>query len=83
MRLPASVAKPWTRVQSSCAATEAVSSSAISTDGPSISLQQLARPARAVPQVHAQAAGDVGDVVLALAQVRVLHRREELRTSSS
>ena len=40
--------------------------------------QQLARPARAVPQVHAQAAGDVGDVVLALAQVRILHRREEL-----
>ena len=33
MRLSASVAKPRTRVQSSCAASEAVSSSAISTDG--------------------------------------------------
>ena len=38
--------------------------------------KQLARPARAVAQVHAQAAGDVGNVVLSLAQVRVLHGRE-------
>ena len=77
MRLPASTAKPWMRVQSSCAASDAVSSSAMRIEGPSSSLQQVARAARAVPQVHPQPAGDVGDVVLALAQVRVLDARED------
>ncbi len=74
VRLPASVAKPSTRDQSSCAASDAVSSSAMSTAGPSISLQQVGgpRPGAAVPQVHAHPAGDVGDVALALAQVRIL-----------
>ena len=40
--------------------------------------QQIARAARAVPQVHAQPAGDVGDVVLALAQVLVLDAGEDV-----
>ena len=44
VRLPASVANACTRVQSSCAATEAVSSSAISTDGPSIWLSSSFGP---------------------------------------
>ena len=39
--------------------------------------QQLARPAGAVPQVQAQPPGDVGDVVLTLAQVLVLDARED------
>ena len=43
VRLPASVAKPRMRVQSSCATTDGVSSSAISTHGVSRSCEQVAR----------------------------------------
>ena len=60
------------RVQSSCATTDGVSSSAMSTHGVSRSCEQVARAALLVAQVHAQAAGDVVQVALALVQVRIL-----------
>ena len=58
-------------VQSTCAASDGVSSSAISTDDSSISLQQIARRRGALAQVHPQPADEVGDVALALAQVGI------------
>ena len=72
MRLPASVAKPRMRVQSSCATTDGVSSSAMSTHGVSRSCSRSRGAALLVAQVHAQPAGDVVQVALALAQVRIV-----------
>jgi hypothetical protein len=46
--------------------------------GPIELAEQLARAACAMPQVHAQAPGHVGHVVLALPQVRIFHRAEQL-----
>ena len=71
MRLPASVAKPRTFVQSTCAASDGVSSSAISTDDSSSSRSRSRGVDDALAQVHLQAADEIGDVALALAQVRV------------
>ena len=60
------------RVQSSCATTDGVSSSAISTHGVSRSCSRSRGAALLVAQVHAQPAGDVVQVALALVQIRIV-----------
>ena len=59
-------------VQSSCATTDGVSSSATSTQGVVEVLEQVAGAALLAAHVHAQPAGDVVQVALALVQVRIL-----------
>ena len=58
-------------VQSTCAASDGVSSSAISTDDSSSSRSRSRGRRDALPQVHPQPADEIGDVALALAQVRI------------
>ena len=60
------------RVQSSCATTDGVSSSAIEDTWRIEILQQITRAALFAAQVHAQAAGDIVQIAFALVQVGVL-----------
>ena len=71
VRLPASVAKPRTFVQSTCAASDGVSSSAIRTDASSIARSRSRGARHALPQIHAQASDEIGDVAFALAQIGI------------
>ena len=66
------------RWKSSCAISDGLSSSATSTSGPSTSRNRSSGSPSAA-QVHAQAADDVGDVPLALAQVGIVDLVEERR----
>ena len=79
VRLPASMARPVTRDQSTWAATDGGGSSATSTKGPSPCDEQVLPAARSVAQVHADAAGDIGDVAAPIAQVRVVDVVEQRR----
>ena len=71
VRLPASVAKPRTFVQSTCAASDGVSSSAIRIDASSIARSRSRGRRHVLPQIHPQASHEIRDVALSLAQIGI------------